>query len=98
MLKLWGLCDPSPSVSCNSAGSDNVSLIGEFASCFGNRILCLDASFEKEVFVSRNFFSFLMLFGSGSLFNGSIMTFLLKYYELVDIPFKLDSQLFTKTK
>lgn len=44
-----------------------MSLIGEFASCFGNRILCLDASFEKEVFVSHNLFSFLMLFGLGSL-------------------------------
>ena len=55
MLKLWGLCDPSPSVSHNSAGSYNVSLIGEFTSCFGIRILCLDASLEEEVCVFHIF-------------------------------------------
>lgn len=60
MLKLWRLCGPSPQAAHNSARSyNNVSLVGEFASCFGNRVLCLNASFEKEVFVLHNFFSIL---------------------------------------
>ncbi|XP_075641415.1 uncharacterized protein LOC142613103 isoform X1 [Castanea sativa] len=62
MLKLWGLYDPSPSVSHNSAGHYNVSLIGEFASCFGIRILCLDASFEEEVLVCGDLRGNLVLF------------------------------------
>lgn len=56
-LKLWGLYNPSPSVSHSSAGHYNVSLIGEFASCFGIRILCLDASFEEEVCVFHILYS-----------------------------------------
>lgn len=60
MLKLWRLGGPSPQAAHNSARSyNNVSLLGEFASCFGNRVLCLNASFEKEVSVFHNIFSFL---------------------------------------
>ncbi|KAG6619439.1 uncharacterized protein LOC122317079 isoform X2 [Carya illinoinensis] len=63
MLKLWRLCGPSPQASHNSSRSyNNVSLVGEFASCFGNRVLCLNASFEKEVLVCGDVRGNLVLF------------------------------------
>lgn len=60
-LKLWRLSDPVQSVfhsSDGSAGSFNVCLVAEFVSCFDIRIMCLDASFENEVFVSHHFLLF----------------------------------------
>ncbi|XVF80749.1 hypothetical protein PTKIN_Ptkin15bG0100100 [Pterospermum kingtungense] len=48
VLKLWRLYDPSISV-CHHSG--RITLIAEFPSCFGIRIMCLDASFEQEVLV-----------------------------------------------
>ncbi|XP_062003217.1 uncharacterized protein LOC133720762 [Rosa rugosa] len=41
-LKLWRLCD-------HSATSCDVSLLAEFTSSFGSRIMCLDASLEEEL-------------------------------------------------
>ena len=49
VLKLWRLYDPSISV-CHDSG--RISLIAEFPSSFGIRIMCLDASFEEEVCVT----------------------------------------------
>lgn len=48
-LKLWRLFNPLPSVSYNVMRRCCVSLIAEFRSCFGMRIMCLDASAENEV-------------------------------------------------
>lgn len=56
ILKLWRLSDPVASVSCDSSKTCDVSLIAEFSSCFGARIMCLDALVEEEVFGFHNFF------------------------------------------
>ncbi|KAK8509757.1 hypothetical protein V6N13_093606 [Hibiscus sabdariffa] len=58
-LKLWKLYDPSKSV-CQDSG--RITLIAEFASCFGIRIMCLDASFEEEVLVCGDLRGNLVLF------------------------------------
>ncbi|KAI8522511.1 hypothetical protein RHMOL_Rhmol13G0002700 [Rhododendron molle] len=50
-LRLWRLGDALQSVSLESMKSCDVSLIAEFVSCFGTRIMCLDASIEEEVLV-----------------------------------------------
>ncbi|OVA13542.1 WD40 repeat [Macleaya cordata] len=51
ILKLWRINDPSLS-SCNdNSGNCNASLVAEFKSCFGTRILCLDALSDEEVLV-----------------------------------------------
>ncbi|KAJ0052686.1 hypothetical protein Pint_00789 [Pistacia integerrima] len=49
ILKLWQLSDLLSSACQKSSTTYNVSLIAEFSSCFGLRIMCLDASFEDEV-------------------------------------------------
>ncbi|XVF32972.1 hypothetical protein REPUB_Repub17cG0128500 [Reevesia pubescens] len=59
VLKLWRLYDPSISV-CQDSG--RISLIAEFPSCFGIRIMCLDASFEEEVLVCGDLRGNLVLF------------------------------------
>lgn len=48
-LKLWRLFNTLPSVSHDVMRRCYVSLIAEFRSCFGMRIMCLDASVENEV-------------------------------------------------
>ncbi|KAK8718200.1 hypothetical protein V6N13_045443 [Hibiscus sabdariffa] len=58
-LKLWKLYDPSISV-CQDSG--RITPIAEFASCFGIRIMCLDASFEEEVLVCGDLRGNLVLF------------------------------------
>ncbi|KAG6412590.1 hypothetical protein SASPL_125273 [Salvia splendens] len=50
-LKLWKLCHNSHSASLIDKGSYDVCLIAEYASCFGKRIMCLDASFDDELIV-----------------------------------------------
>ncbi|KAL6972387.1 hypothetical protein U1Q18_047702 [Sarracenia purpurea var. burkii] len=50
ILRLWRLGGPLQSVPHSSMKNCDVSLIAEFVSCFGIRIMCLDASFEEEVF------------------------------------------------
>ncbi|CAL5423215.1 unnamed protein product [Camellia sinensis] len=50
-LRLWRLGNPLQSVSHSSPKSCDPLLIAEFVSCFGIRIMCLDASFEDEVLV-----------------------------------------------
>ncbi|XP_077240486.1 transducin family protein / WD-40 repeat family protein isoform X2 [Tasmannia lanceolata] len=50
-LKLWRLGYASGSVSDEVIVNHEPSLIGEFTSCFGTRIMCLDALFEEEVLV-----------------------------------------------
>lgn len=47
VLKLWRLYDHVP--ASQNDGNYNVSLMAEYISCFGMRIMCLDASFEEEV-------------------------------------------------
>ncbi|KAB1999131.1 hypothetical protein ES319_D12G139500v1 [Gossypium barbadense] len=59
VLKLWRLYDPSISV-CQD--SQRISLIAEFPSSFGIRIMCLDASFEEEVLVCGDLRGNLILF------------------------------------
>ncbi|PRQ45090.1 putative transcription factor WD40-like family [Rosa chinensis] len=54
-LKLWRLCD-------HSATSCDVSLLAEFTSSFGSRIMCLDASLEEEVLVCGDIRGNLVLF------------------------------------
>ncbi|KAF8401230.1 hypothetical protein HHK36_012160 [Tetracentron sinense] len=51
MLKFWRISDPLQSVSHKSIINHDASLIAEFESCFGTRIMCLDASFDEEVLV-----------------------------------------------
>ncbi|CAK7348505.1 unnamed protein product [Dovyalis caffra] len=50
ILKLWRLGDFLPSGSLTS-GTFDASLIAEFTSCFGMRIMCLDVLFEDEVLI-----------------------------------------------
>lgn len=47
-LKLWRLWNPPSSVSHVEAGC-HPELVSEFVSCFGMRIICLDASVDDEV-------------------------------------------------
>ncbi|XP_021812748.1 uncharacterized protein LOC110755775 isoform X3 [Prunus avium] len=54
-LKLWRL-------SNHSARSCNVSLVAEFTSSFGIRIMCLDASLDEEVLVCGDIRGNLVLF------------------------------------
>ncbi|GFZ04476.1 transducin family protein [Actinidia rufa] len=50
-LRLWRLGQPLQSLSLSSMKSCDVSLIAEFVSCFGIRIMCLNASLGGEVLV-----------------------------------------------
>ncbi|XP_059311756.1 LOW QUALITY PROTEIN: uncharacterized protein LOC132063295 [Lycium ferocissimum] len=61
-LKLWRLFNPLPSVSHDVMRRCSVSLIAEFRSCFGMRIMCLDASVENEVLVCGDIRGNLLLF------------------------------------
>ncbi|XP_019250971.1 PREDICTED: uncharacterized protein LOC109229873 isoform X2 [Nicotiana attenuata] len=61
-LKLWRLFNPLPSVSQDVMRRCCVSLIAEFRSCFGMRIMCLDASVENEVLVCGDIRGNLLLF------------------------------------
>ncbi|XP_043725320.1 uncharacterized protein LOC122671907 isoform X2 [Telopea speciosissima] len=51
ILKLWSITYPSKSGCDKSVGKHEVSLIAEFSSCFGTRIMCLDALLDQEVLV-----------------------------------------------
>lgn len=62
ILKLWRLSDPLPSGSLTYGRTFDASLIAEFTSCFGIRIMCLDASFEDEVLVCGDLRGNLVLF------------------------------------
>ncbi|GAB2282116.1 hypothetical protein Dimus_016674 [Dionaea muscipula] len=62
VLKLWRLSDPSQASSLDSAGSYDVSLIAEFMSSLGARIMCLDALVEEEVLVCGDLRGNLLLF------------------------------------
>lgn len=48
-MKLWKLSGPSESAASSAAETYHVSLLAEFSSCFGKRIMCVDASVEDEV-------------------------------------------------
>ncbi|CAK9145270.1 unnamed protein product [Ilex paraguariensis] len=61
-LKLWRLCDPLQTASDNNTGSHNATLVAEFVSCFGVRIVCLDASLKEEVLVCGDLRGNLILF------------------------------------
>ncbi|XP_012082975.1 uncharacterized protein LOC105642679 isoform X2 [Jatropha curcas] len=62
VLKLWKLQDPLLPISHTSARTFDVSLIAEFTSCFGTRIMCLDAFPEDEVLVCGDLRGNLVLF------------------------------------
>ncbi|XP_010270950.1 PREDICTED: uncharacterized protein LOC104607119 isoform X2 [Nelumbo nucifera] len=51
ILKLWRIFDPLQSCTNRSIQNYEASLVAEFTSCFGARIMCLDASFDEEVLV-----------------------------------------------
>ncbi|KAL5561082.1 hypothetical protein UlMin_030829 [Ulmus minor] len=84
-LMLWRLCDPLQSFSLNSADSCNVSLVAEFISCFGMRIMCLDASFENEVLVCGdirgNLLIFPLLKSSLMDISSEVKTSVLNYFK-----------------
>ncbi|KAJ8899021.1 hypothetical protein K2173_008844 [Erythroxylum novogranatense] len=61
-LNLWRLCDPELPVSHISATTFNVSHIAEFTSCFGIRIMCLEALFEDEILICGDLRGNLVLF------------------------------------
>ncbi|XAR61466.1 hypothetical protein NMG60_11035174 [Bertholletia excelsa] len=61
-LRLWRLGDHLQSFSHNSVQSCGVSLVAEFVSCYGLRIMCLDASFDDEVLVCGDLRGNLVLF------------------------------------
>ncbi|KAL1553047.1 hypothetical protein AAHA92_13772 [Salvia divinorum] len=63
-LKLWKLCHNLHSASLTDKGSYDVCLIAEYASCFGKRIMCLDASFDEELIVCGDIRGNLILFSS----------------------------------
>ncbi|CAN1353164.1 WD repeat-containing protein 6 [Linum perenne] len=61
-LRLWSLNDQELSVSQPSQINYTVSLIGDFISSFGIRIMCLDASFKDEVLLCGDLRGNLLLF------------------------------------
>ncbi|KAG8653335.1 hypothetical protein MANES_05G010600v8 [Manihot esculenta] len=62
VLKLWKLNDSLSFVSHSCARTIDVSLVAEFTSCFGIRIMCLDVSSEDEVLVCGDLRGNLILF------------------------------------
>ncbi|KAJ6806159.1 uncharacterized protein M6B38_176215 [Iris pallida] len=50
-LKLWRISDALKSEADISNGDHEVSLVAQFTSLFGARIMCLDASIKKEVLI-----------------------------------------------
>ncbi|KAK1277498.1 hypothetical protein QJS04_geneDACA015818 [Acorus gramineus] len=50
-LRLWRIHHPLRSVTDEETVEYNVSLIAEFLSCFGTRIMCLDTSLETEMLI-----------------------------------------------
>ncbi|KAK6118147.1 hypothetical protein DH2020_048131 [Rehmannia glutinosa] len=61
-LKLWKLCHNLPSATLFGRGSCDVFLIAEYASHFGMRIMCVDASFDEELLVCGDIRGNLLLF------------------------------------
>lgn len=77
---MWRLSDQLQSVSHNCAGSVDAFLVAEFTSSFGKRIMCLDASFENEVFVSfillnRKLFNFIVIYWQETIIRISTQVF-----------------------
>ncbi|CAH8304075.1 unnamed protein product [Eruca vesicaria subsp. sativa] len=65
LLKMWRLSDPLASKT------DGISLVAEFSSCFGMRIMCVDASAEDEVLVCGDLRGNITLFPlSKDMLNG----------------------------
>lgn len=62
LLKLWKLSDPLASAASSASEADGISLVAEFSSCFGMRIMCVDASAEDEVDFSYCYVSVLYAF------------------------------------
>ncbi|XP_022998382.1 WD repeat-containing protein 6 isoform X2 [Cucurbita maxima] len=60
VLKLWRLNDHVPASQYGE--NCNVSLIAKYVSCFGLRIMCVDASFEEEIVVCGDVRGNLILF------------------------------------
>ncbi|XP_057790304.1 uncharacterized protein LOC131007161 isoform X2 [Salvia miltiorrhiza] len=61
-LKLWKLGHNLHSATLIDKGSYDACLIAEYASCFGKRIMCLDASFDEELIVCGDIRGNLLLF------------------------------------
>lgn len=51
VLKLWSLRDALQSDAYDTARSPEVPLVAIFESCFGARIMCIDASAKEEVII-----------------------------------------------
>ncbi|KAL2510452.1 Transducin family protein/WD-40 repeat family protein [Abeliophyllum distichum] len=61
-LKLWRLGHSLQSASLTGSRSCDTCPIAEFVSCFGMRIMCMDASFDEEVLVCGDIRGNLILF------------------------------------
>ncbi|KAL7112409.1 hypothetical protein ACP275_04G002200 [Erythranthe tilingii] len=61
-LKLWKLRNNLTSDSLIGRASYDMFLIAEYASCFGMRIMCVDASFDEELLVCGDIRGNLLLF------------------------------------
>ncbi|KAI3905302.1 hypothetical protein MKX01_039993 [Papaver californicum] len=62
ILKLWRIVHPSLSNDSAIIQNNKASLLAEFKSCFGTRILCLDAMPDEEVLVCGDQRGNLLLF------------------------------------
>ncbi|KAG2330926.1 hypothetical protein Bca52824_002106 [Brassica carinata] len=71
LLKLWRLSDSLASAASGASETDGISLVAEFSSCFGMRIMCVDASAEDEVLVCGDLRGNITLFPlSKDMLNG----------------------------
>ncbi|KAL3652969.1 hypothetical protein CASFOL_002650 [Castilleja foliolosa] len=61
-LKLWKLGHNSPSPTLYDKGNCDVFLLADYSSCFGMRIMCMDASFDEELLVCGDIRGNLLLF------------------------------------
>ncbi|PKI35559.1 hypothetical protein CRG98_044013 [Punica granatum] len=62
VIKLWRLDIAVSFVPCDTGESTHVSLLAEFASHLGNRIICLDASPQEEVLICGDLRGNLVMF------------------------------------
>ncbi|GFP93621.1 WD repeat-containing protein 6 [Phtheirospermum japonicum] len=61
-LKLWKLGHNVPSPTLFGKANCDALLLAEYASCFGMRIMCVDASFDEELLVCGDIRGNLLLF------------------------------------
>ncbi|ESQ46931.1 hypothetical protein EUTSA_v10027621mg [Eutrema salsugineum] len=71
LLKLWRLFDPLASAASSASETYDISLLAEFSSSFGMRIMCVDASADDEVLVCGDLRGNITLFPlSKDMLNG----------------------------